>query len=295
MKLLKEILIFLVFTGAIYGIFTLVTKQKEVVNTAALSAGNHEQIIKEIDRDWSALNDWDEETYNRHNTMVAQSLNAGIINELDSKTLKDRINKAAYQKSVSAMNREFARPDCDASKLADNYGGLQTIIMNERGLSNNSQIAEVSKVYNLYQRIIAFNNKSLGLNPRFNGNNDNWNSWTGHQDKINQQKNEFITNPIFQNRLKGITAICRIYDTDTRLQEARSKFYDKLGSEICLYFDSELSKLPENDVDGSRLEALSELKNRVSNIRVNVANEKYIYSGHNIFDRLYHLNHRLIQ
>lgn len=249
MKLLKQILIFLVFTGAIYGIFTLVTKQKEVVNTAALSSGNHEQLIKEIDSDWNGLSDWDEDTYNRHNTMVAQSLNAGIINELDSKTLHDRINKAAYQKSVSAMNREFDRKDCDEAKLALNYGGLQTVLMNERGLANNSQIVEVSKVYSLYQRIMAFNNRSLALSPRFNSGNDTWNSWTGHQDRIYKQKNEFISDPIFQNRLKGITAICRIYDTDSRLQEARSKFYDRLGDEICAYFDSRYAQLPD-DTDG---------------------------------------------
>lgn len=295
MKLLKQILIFLVFTGAIYGIFTLVTKQKEVVNTAALSSGNHEQLIKEIDRDWNSLSDWDEETYNRHNTMVAQSLNAGIINELDSKTLHDRINKAAYQKSVSAMNREFDRKDCDDAKLALNYGGLQTVLMNERGLANNSQIVEVSKVYSLYQRIMAFNNRSLALSPRFNSGNDTWNSWTSHQDRIYKQKNEFISDPIFQNRLKGITAICRIYDTDSRLQEARSKFYDRLGDEICAYFDSRYAQLPD-DTDGrhtdERNAEKSALRSRITNIRVDLANEKYIYSGHDIFSRMHRINNK---
>lgn len=295
MKLLKQILIFLVFTGAIYGIFTLVTKQKEVVNTAALSSGNHEQLIKEIDRDWNSLSDWDEETYNRHNTMVAQSLNAGIINELDSKTLHDRINKAAYQKSVSAMNREFDRKDCDDAKLALNYGGLQTVLMNERGLANNSQIVEVSKVYSLYQRIMAFNNKSLALSPRYDSANDTWSSWTGHQDRIYKQKNEFISDPIFQNRLKGITAICRIYDTDSRLQEARSKFYDRLGDEICAYFDSRYAQLPD-DTDGrhtdERNAEKSALRSRITNIRVDLANEKYIYSGHDIFSRMHRINNK---
>ena len=295
MKLLKQILIFLVFTGAIYGIFTLVTKQKEVVNTAALSSGNHEQLIKEIDRDWNSLSDWDEETYNRHNTMVAQSLNAGIINELDSKTLHDRINKAAYQKSVSAMNREFDRKDCDDAKLALNYGGLQTVLMNERGLANNSQIVEVSKVYSLYQRIMAFNNKSLALSPRYDSANDTWSSCTGHQDRIYKQKNEFISDPIFQNRLKGITAICRIYDTDSRLQEARSKFYDRLGDEICAYFDSRYAQLPD-DTDGrhtdERNAEKSALRSRITNIRVDLANEKYIYSGHDIFSRMHRINNK---
>ncbi|MDE6345541.1 MAG: hypothetical protein K2L55_02605 [Muribaculaceae bacterium] len=296
MKLLKQILIFIVFTGAIYGIFTLVTNQKEVVNTAALSAGNHEQIIKEIDRDWNDLSDWSEETYNRHNTMVAQSLNAGIINELDSKTLKDRINKAAYQKCVAAMDREFARADCDAAKLADNYAGLQTILMNERGLANNGQIVEVGKVYNLYQRIIAFNNKSFGLNPRFNSSNDTWNSWTGHQDKIYRQKNEFVTDPRFQSRLNGITAINRIYDTDSKLQEARNKFYNRLSSEICSYYGNEANDLKraKETADDSAAGAIKEkrlkLLSRIANLRVNLSNEKYLYSGHDINTRMRYLN-----
>ncbi|MDE5657779.1 MAG: hypothetical protein K2I25_01850 [Muribaculaceae bacterium] len=296
MKLLKQILIFIVFTGAIYGIFTLVTRQKEVVNTAALSAGNHEQIIKEIDRDWSGLTDWDEETYNRHNTMVAQSLNAGIINELDRKTLIDRINKAAYQKCVSAMDREFARADCNGDKLADNYAGLQTILMNERGLASNRQITEVSKVYNLYQRIIAFNNKPLGLNPRFDSSNDSWNSWTGHQDRISKQKNEFVTDPIFQNRLKNITAIRRIHDTDSKLGEARSKFYDRLSSEICSYYDNEATDLrraketADEYAMGDIRDKKSRLSSRMTNLRVNLSNERYLNSGHNIFNRLRYLS-----
>lgn len=295
MKLLKQTLIFLVFTGAIYGVFTIVTKQKEVVNTAALSSGNHEQLIKEIDRDWNSLSDWDEDTYNRHNTMVAQSLNAGIINELDSRTLKDRINKAAYQKCVSAMDREFDRKDCDEAKLAHNYAGLQTVLINERGLANNSQIVEVSNVYSLYQRIMAFNKKSLALSPRYDSVNDTWSSWTGHQDRIYRQKNEFISDPIFQNRLRGITAICKIYDTDSRLQEARSKFYDKLGNEIYAYFDSRYAQLPEA-TDGQyaseRNAEKSALRSRITNIRVDLANEKYIYPGHNIFNRMHQLNNK---
>lgn len=296
MKLLKQILIFLVFTGVIYGIFTVVTRQKEVVNTAALSAGNHEQLIADIDRDWNGLSDWDEDIYNRHNTMVAQSLNAGIINDLDNRTLRDRINKAAYQKCVAAMNREFDRPGCDDAKLALNYGGLQTVMMNERGLANNSQIVEVSKIYSLYQRILSFNKKSLGMSPKFNGNSDSWNSWTGHQDRINRQKSEFINDPIFQNRLKKITAIAQIYKTDDRLQEARSKFYKTLGDEICAYYDRQLSQQPVASTDGDDSETRAyraALASRVGNIRVSVANEKYLYPGHDIFNRLRSLNQRI--
>lgn len=295
MKLLKQILIFIVFTGVIYGIFTVVTRQKEVVNTAALSAGNHEQLIAEIDRDWNGLSDWDEDTYNRHNTMVAQSLNAGIINDLDSRTLRDRINKAAYQKCVASMNREFDRPDCDDAKLALNYGGLQTVLMNERGLATNNHIVEISKVYSLYQRILAFNSKSFGMSPQFNGSNDSWNSWTGHQDRINRQKSEFINDTIFQNRLRKITVIAQIYKTDDRLQEARSRFYNTLGDEICTYYDRQLAQQPEasaSDDNESRAYRAA-LASRVGNIRVAVANEKYLYPGHDIFNRLRNLNQRI--
>lgn len=290
MKLLKQILIFIVFTGAIYGIFTLVTKENEVVNTAALSAGNHEQLSKEIDNDWNGKSDWDEETYNRHITMVAQSLNAGIINELDGKTLKDRINKAAYQKCVSAMNREFDRRDCDATKLALNYGGLQTIIMNERGLATNDQIAEVSKVYSLYQRIIAFNNRSLALSPRYNSSNDTWNSWTNHQDRINKQKSDFIADPIFQSKLKGISDICKIYDTDSRLQDARRKFYDNLDDEIYNYFSSRCSQLQGDDDNYAEKSAL---RSRITDIRISLSNERYLPQSHRILSRTLDLKNRL--
>ena len=163
MKLLKQILIFLAFTGAIFGIFTIATRQKPELNTDALAAANHEQIIKEIDGDWSNLSDWDEETYNRQLTKVAQSLNAGVINDVDNRTLRDRINKSAYTKCVDAMEREFGRADCDDAKLTLNYDGLQVVQMNEPGLSSNDRIIEVSKIYNLYKRVFAFNNRSFNM------------------------------------------------------------------------------------------------------------------------------------
>ena len=289
MKLLKQILIFIVFTGAIYGIFTLVTKDTEVVNTAALSAGNHEQLIKEIDNDWSGKDDWDEETYDRHITMVAQSLNAGIINELDGKTLRDRINKAAYQKCVSAMNREFDRRDCDAQKLALNYSGLQTILMNERGLATNNQIVEASNTYSLYQRIIAFNNRQLGLSPRYNSSNDTWSSWASYQDRINKQKSDFIADPLFQNKLKGISDICKIYDTDSRLQDARRRFYDNLGNEIYGYFSSRCSQLQGEGNEAER----AALRSRIIDIRINLANERYLPQNHHILSRMLDIKNRL--
>lgn len=287
MKLVKEILIYIVFTGVIFGIFTLVTKDKEVVNTASLVAGNHEQMIQDIDRDWKGLSDWSEDTYNRHNTMVAQSLNAGIINDIDSRALKDRINKAAYQKCVAAMNREFDKADCSASKLADNYAGLQTILMNERGLAGNSQIAEVTNLYNLYTKIIAFNNRSVNMGPRFNGSDDSWKSWEGHQDRVMKQKNDFISNALFQ-RLKNITAIKEIYRTDSKLAEARGKFYDKLSDEIHSYFSKEKEEAQNGSVDESeRSSKISGLRNRMTHIRAKMANEKYLNYGHPIFSRLY--------
>lgn len=285
MKLLKQILIFAVFTGIIFGIFTFVTKDEAVVNTAALSAGNHEQLLAEIDRDWKDLSNWDEDTYNRDITMVNQSLNANIINDLDSRTLKDRINKLAYQKCVTAMNREFGKSDCDAAKLADNFSGLQTILMNERGLASNSQIVDITKVYNLYNRIIAFNKKSLNMSPRFNGNSGTWNSWDGHQDRIISQMNELTGNPIFQNRLKGITDIAEIYRTHNKLSEVRGKYYDQLDNEMCSYYRSELddiNNMSGNMADGGQ-SARNDLKKEINNVRVRLANEKYINPQHSIF------------
>lgn len=288
MKLLKQILILIVFAGAIFGVFTFVTKDNAVVNTAALSAGNHEQLLAEIDRDWKDLSNWDEETYNRNMTMVNQSLNANIINDLDSRTLKDRINKSAYQKCVAAMNREFGKADCDASKLADNFAGLQTILMNERGLASNSQIVDITKVYNLYNRIIAFNNKSFNMSPRFNGNNSTWNSWTGHQDRIISQMNEFVNDPIYQNRLKGITAIAEISKTHSKLADARSKYYDQLDNEMCSYYRSKLNdinNMSESLADGGQSER-NNLKKEIYGIRAQLANEKYINPHHSIFSDL---------
>lgn len=280
MKIVKQILIFAVFTGIIFGIFTFVTKQEEVVNTAALSATNHDQLRADITREWSSRNDWDEDTYNHQLTMIAQSLNAGVIDDTDSRTLRNLINETAAKKCVSAMDREFARANCDDEKLALNFAGLQSIIMNEKSYAQKQQIVEVSNVYSLYQRVIAFNNKSFGLSPRFNNVNDTWASWTGHQDRINRQKSEFISNPIFQSRLAGITKVKAIYNTDSKLQDARTSFYNKLGNEICSYYQGEMSllrQMSEDELTDFRAKK-AELASRIVNIRINLANEQYIYN-----------------
>lgn len=296
MKLLKEILIFVVFTGIIFGVFTIVTKDKETVNTEALTAGNHEQLLKEIDRDWNDLNNWNEDTYNRHLTMVAQSHNAGIINELDSHALVDRINKLAYQKCVSAMNREFGRADCNPKLLAENYGGLQTILMNERGLSSNGQIVEVTKVYNLYNRIIAFNKKSLDMSPQFNGNKGTWNSWDAHQDRILKQANELISDPIYSSRLKGINDIAEIKNTHSKLAESRGKFYDRLNDQMYNYYSGQCDDLMTKGVnmtDSELHEAKTALQRDINGVRVKLANEKYASPSHPIFNRLYSMIKRV--
>ena len=292
MKIIKKILIFAVFTGIIFGIFTFVTKQEVVVNTAALSATNHDQLRSDISREWSELKDWDEEIYNHQLTMIAQSENAGVIDEIDSKTLRNLINETASKKCVAAMDREFARANCDEEKLAHNYAGLQSIIMNEKSYAKKPQIVEVSNVYSLYQRIVSFNNRSFALSPRFNNVTDSWASWSSHQDRINNQKNELISNPIFQSRLSAITKVKEIYNTENKLQTARSTFYNRLGDEICSYYDMALSQLqPTGEGNEAFInDEKAKLSIRVSNIRVNLAYEKYLYSGHEIFGRMSYLN-----
>lgn len=291
MKLVKQILIFLVFTGAIFGIFTFVTHQKPELNTESLAVANHEQIIKEIDNDWNNLTDWDEDTYNRQLTKVAQSLSAGVINVDDNRTLRDRINKSAYTKCVDAMEREFDRTDCSDEKLALNYDGLQVVQMNEPGLASNARIIDVSKVYNLYKRVIAFNNRSFGLNPNFRGNTGSWNSWTAHQDRIFSQQNELLNDPKFP-RIKSITAVRKIYDTNNKVTDSRLNFYNRLESEACSYFNDEINRCRQLAMNSSGDNPVvaakkSEILDCISDVRVKLANnEKYLSSSHNIFDRL---------
>ncbi|MBD5210696.1 MAG: hypothetical protein HDS77_05435 [Bacteroidales bacterium] len=291
MKLLKQILIFLAFTGAIFGIFTIATRQKPELNTDALAAANHEQIIKEIDSDWSNLSDWDEETYNRQLTKVAQSLNAGVINDVDNRTLRDRINKSAYTKCVDAMEREFGRADCDDAKLTINYDGLQIVQMNEPGLSSNDRIMEVSKIYNLYKRVIAFNNRSFNMSPAFSGSTGSWNSWTDHQDRIFRQLDDLLSDSRFA-RIKGINNVKKIYDTSRKVADSRTQFYNRLQSDACAYFNNEISQYRQQamnaeDDDPALHNRKSELLDRVSNVRIKLANnERYLPGNHTINARM---------
>ena len=297
MKLLKQVILFIIFTGIIFGIFTLVTRRSDTIDMSSLNVGNHEQILSEILADWKGLTDWDEDTYNRQMTMVAQSYNAGILKEDDRKSLYDRVNKEAYTKAVDAMNREFALAGCDASKLASNYSGLQTIEMHEPAYARIPAIAEVTKVYNLYNQIIAFNKKSFGLSPRFNPATDQWNSWTGHQDRLSKQKADFLANPIFSSRLKHINDIKAIYSTDTKLADSRRDFYDKLSNEIAADFNAEISRINSMSANQSSISQSNasgrNLASRLTDIRIQLGNERYLSPQHPIFERMRSLSHNI--
>ncbi|MDE6316788.1 MAG: hypothetical protein K2L73_00110 [Muribaculaceae bacterium] len=189
------------------------------------------------------------------------------------------------------MEREFDRTDCSDEKLALNYDGLQVVQMNEPGLASNARIIDVSKVYNLYKRVIAFNNRSFGLNPNFRGNTGSWNSWTAHQDRIFSQQNELLNDPKFP-RIKNITAVRKIYDTNNKVTDSRLNFYNRLESESSSYFNDEINRCRQlamnssgdNPVVGAKK---SEILDCISDVRVKLANnEKYLSSSHNIFDRL---------
>lgn len=268
MKLLKQILIFCVFTAAIYGVFALVTAPKTAFDKSSLRGSNVDQISEEITTDWAGKTQWDADVYNREMTMIAQSRASNLINDDARKSLYDRVNKEAYTRITSAMNGEFARRDADEAVLAANYDGLMTVATREPGVERVPEVADVESVYSLYNRVKQFCGRSFAMKPRFNAADGSWApSFPAMERNARATRDNLVGNRDFASRLSHIDEMKKIHQTDAKLADARSKYYDDLAAQIeSHYREAAAACDPATD-------QLKDLKDKLQAVRSAVYNE----------------------
>lgn len=285
MKLIKQIIIFIVFTGAIYGVFTFVTGGKPINDLSALYGSNVDDLNTSISQGWAERSDWDNDLYNSQLVMIAQSHNADLITDEARKSLTDRVNKEAYTTIVNAMNREFAKANCNDNLLQLNYDGLQTVMARQPGVEKLPEIALVDRVYSLYRRIKAFNSRPVALTPRLDSDALSWSpKFEPYSQSILRQKSEMLGNPLYSAHLANITDLKQIHRTETKLAEARTAFYNNLYAQIERYYSDRLN----GDIE---TEILKKLRTNFNTLRSAVFNE--IGTRHDISSKLRQLYERL--
>lgn len=273
MKFLKQLIIFLFLTGAIFGIFTLVNKQEPTFDKSVLAGNSVESMRNKIDKEWEKLQNFDLKTYEHQLTSVAQSYSTGIIDENGRATLNDRVNKNAFTKAVQAMNREFALSNCDENTLKTNYEGLMTIISRENGFAEIPEIDDVLQTYSLYNEAKAFINRGFGLSPSFSFNTLSWTpSWPNYNHRKLNEYVKIISN-LRWHKIRGISAMQKINETHSKLADAKTRYYNNLYSQITSAFTEERDKLTNEASALNTKPDLSGLLRNLQTLRVALLSE----------------------
>lgn len=268
MKLLKQIIIFAVFTAAIWGVFELVSDGKPQANLSALYGSNVDEINNTISADWKNLDGWDAEVYNNEMVMIAQSHTAELINDEARTTLTDRVNTEAYKKCVDAMKHEFAKAGCSNATVTDNYNGLQMVISRQPAIEKLPDVVEMEKVYSLYNRFRTFISRNISLMPHFNSGVHSWDpAFRPFAESLHRTKNELLANPLYSRYLSNISELKRIHQTDAKINSARIGYYNNLYSQISSYFSSRVAEA------GDDADLRSELKSSLIAVRSAVIND----------------------
>lgn len=274
------------FTAAIWGVFTYVTAGKQSFDTSSLLTSNVDQLNAKISNDWKGLTAWDNGTYRRHMTMIAQCHNSGQIDDDARKSLYDRINKEAYTTAAKAMDRQFDLTACDETVLNDNFDGLMVIASKEPGIEKIPDVEKVERLYSLYRRVKNFNNRSFILTPVFNGNMQTWTpSFPAFAANMRRVRDEILSNSDFRSRLSHISEMKKIHQTDSRLNEARYKYYNDLYSQIESYYTAEAARLDRQS------QQWKDRRPEFQALRSNIYNETN--GNHQINDNLHNLLMRL--
>ena len=266
MKLIIKIIIFCAFTLAIWGVFTLVAGGSAKTDFSGLYRSNVDEINNTITADWANAAGWDPEIYHNQMVMIAQSHNAEIISDDARTSLRDRVNREAYSKIIAAMKEQFANPDCEKTILDANYEGLQTVIANQPGVEKIPEVAEVERVYNLYNRIYNFIRRPIGLTPRFNPDEVTWlPAFAPYSASLLRTKAELLGNPLYAQYLSNITDLKSIHQTEQKINDASSRYYDSLYNQISGHFTLRASNATESDDIRAVKQSLNAVRSAVFN------------------------------
>lgn len=261
MKLVKEIIIFLVMVAGIYVLFALNSSSSGKIDTTALMSGGIDRLSADIDAQWASLNDWNEELYRKQMTRIAQSHSAGLLDATARKTLYDRVNKQAYTKAVAAMEEEFGRASCNRLRLTDNYNGLMAVTTREPSVAMIPDVDRTLDTYALYNRIIAFNSINFGLTPKFSLESLDWSpKFESYASGVRSRRDALLSHKAYP-RISHIIDVKKINDTERKLSEASARYYDSLASAITSSF-TQASEAEDADLAALRLE-LQRLRSNV--------------------------------
>lgn len=238
MKLLKILLMFLVILGVILGVIVFLGSDASSSGVNGNNDPAFQAARDDIERSWEATEEWSDELYEMSVENLRQQqedLGSGY------QTLFDMLNEHACVRLDKLMMQEFAKSDCNNSRVKALKQGLDKVLNTTPSLAQDQRVRKMLGTYNLYTQILAFGRGAHGCSTgyAFNGGNARWNNFEAHASSVRAKRDGFKRREYFAN-IRNISAItAALNGVEGKLQSARASFAASLARDIRRSFEAQ--------------------------------------------------------
>jgi hypothetical protein len=280
MKYVKLILIIAVVAGLIYGAFRMIGPSSGSIKIDPTSPTLLKDLKKKVDMDWNNASEWNQGVYER-NIRDADTYHKDLDNISlgNYDALIGYTNEKVCGKLIEFLNAEFALPNCSEEKILRMEGHIDYFVKKAPNMNNDSRIIAAKEKIKLYKNILAFGNKSFGLDPKFDMYSGTWkNDFESYRNSQIDIRNGYRNNGYYKS-ISHITEVEEaLSSAESRLNDARNSFAKKLSNQIIAAY-KDVERTERNK------EKLREIYNRYYDDRNGFKDGNKLYDFKKSFDR----------
>lgn len=251
MKVIKLSIIFLVFVGGLIlalnweSIFKPSNddddnfQQKDLIDISAK--------CEEIRSAWERSLGWNEALYKSIREDIDQSKSMGMFSREGYNTVNNTLRESATNKACDGYLAALHNNTFSDAKLQENYKGVQSIKTYEN-LNGDLRIKDVEDRHKLYGNIKRFVNSSHAISPQFDTEKVDWVSFASSENKILSTARSYRQNKLYIEEMTHIPHFKSGLDESNlkkTTSEQRSSFYNRLCTQIIVYFQNGIKKETE--------------------------------------------------
>ena len=247
MKIVKIALVFVALVAAIF----LISQWNNIID----SGDNGGEVITEyvdvdkkcndIRKAWSKETNWNASLFKEQRSELDQDKKIGRYEFADEPpTVDNAIREQATNKIYDGIFREFHSAGCDDKVVAQNYGGVGTLLAAYPHMKDNARITKVRTVKKVYDDITSFVRSPHTITAKYNSSDNSWVSFSAASQRIINTAASYRNNATYSEDLSNIE---RFKDglNDTHIRQVvnsqENKFYRDLSSQIISYFNDKAS------------------------------------------------------
>ncbi len=229
MKALKLILLAAVVLLVIIGLLMLTGNKSGLGGGGSDNEELFTELQEKIENDWQDLQDWDAELFETTTDRLRQEKD-----ELGNgyRTLLDLVADYGANLLCQAMMDEFARPECDSSRIEILHADLDAFLDRATGFQNDSRVQQMQGVYSLYHSILGASSKSYGLSPAFDYDSGTWRDFSSYSNRILNECDGFSSNVYYPYLKDARIVINAMSNVRNKMDQAKTAFKNELARQI---------------------------------------------------------------